>query len=375
MRKFNKSVVLFGLIFCIMLISGCVKFTTTPITPSQLSGAQETQQATPSQATPSAALPSVPPSPSTTTPTKQITDITSVKCDGNEYNFIVKPKHSVLEISVPVSAKQSILSLKSEGIVDEISEIASNDGTTMLKRYTYSGTGGKNSGSFMAGWSIFFADIKTDNQQLVFDKVKEKVPSSYSIHGLNYNYKEQDIVFDYMCKIIVPKNTGRITLYSNTPEASFTIKGPAEYSGNGVCWTKFEAPAGEYKITWNEVAGYTAPGSFMGSAPQPITMTLQGEGHLKLGGTYRSDKEPTTGTIVVITNLPEATFTITGPASYSGSGTCWSQTNVPFGQYDVKFNDVPGYEIPFSSRDIISISSGFPSDTSEVEYKKIGEES
>lgn len=50
-----------------------------------------------------------------------------------------------------------------------------------------------------------------------------------------------------------------------------------------------------------------------------------------------------TGTIVVGTNLTATSFTITGPATYSGSGTSFTQTNAPQGTYSIAFGPVPGY--------------------------------
>ena len=125
------------------------------------------------------------------------------------------------------------------------------------------------------------------------------------------------------------------------------------------------------------MSGYTTPGRIKGlpsSGHSQLKMSLTAEGFIKFGTTYTPDTPTNTGTLIVITNLPESTFTIKGPATYSGSGTCWSQTNVPLGQYDINFNDVPGYEIPFSKHNFISVSSGFSLGTAEVDYKKIGEQ-
>jgi Kelch motif len=53
-----------------------------------------------------------------------------------------------------------------------------------------------------------------------------------------------------------------------------------------------------------------------------------------------------TGTIVVTTNLSAATFSITGLASYTGSGTDFTQTAAPTGTYTITFNPVAGYSTP-----------------------------
>jgi hypothetical protein len=55
---------------------------------------------------------------------------------------------------------------------------------------------------------------------------------------------------------------------------------------------------------------------------------------------------PVTGTINVTTNLPSATFTITGPATYSGSGTTFTQTDAPAGTYTITYGTLTGYTTP-----------------------------
>jgi hypothetical protein len=62
---------------------------------------------------------------------------------------------------------------------------------------------------------------------------------------------------------------------------------------------------------------------------------------------------PTTGTLQVNTNLSNATYSITGAASYNGTG---SQTFslAPAGSYTVSFNAVPGYITPSSQTQNLS---------------------
>ncbi|MGB7758548.1 MAG: LamG-like jellyroll fold domain-containing protein [Bryobacteraceae bacterium] len=55
---------------------------------------------------------------------------------------------------------------------------------------------------------------------------------------------------------------------------------------------------------------------------------------------------PGTGTIQVTTDLSAATFTLSGPAGYTGSGTSWTQANAPTGAYTITFGAVPGYTTP-----------------------------
>lgn len=59
---------------------------------------------------------------------------------------------------------------------------------------------------------------------------------------------------------------------------------------------------------------------------------------------------PPTGTISVTTNLPAATFIISGPETFSGSGTAASFYNAPVGTYTVTFGAVTGYVTPVQQK-------------------------
>ena len=58
------------------------------------------------------------------------------------------------------------------------------------------------------------------------------------------------------------------------------------------------------------------------------------------------NSEASADTITVTTNLPSATFTITGPATYSGSGTSFAQPNASPGTYTLTFHNVAEYITP-----------------------------
>ena len=55
-----------------------------------------------------------------------------------------------------------------------------------------------------------------------------------------------------------------------------------------------------------------------------------------------------TGSIIVKTNLSNASFTITGPSTYQGTGTTYQIKDAPIGEYTVTFNAVEGYITPLS---------------------------
>jgi hypothetical protein len=56
----------------------------------------------------------------------------------------------------------------------------------------------------------------------------------------------------------------------------------------------------------------------------------------------------TGGTIGVTTNIDAASFSITGPVTYSGTGKTYTANNVPSGTYTIEFDDVQGFLTPDS---------------------------
>ena len=60
------------------------------------------------------------------------------------------------------------------------------------------------------------------------------------------------------------------------------------------------------------------------------------------------------GTIQVSCNIPEASFTITGPRKYEGSGETWTATEVPDGEYTITYNSVGKYKTPLTETKVLS---------------------
>ena len=378
MINVNKTTIFILFILGIIIIAGCVKVTKTASPPPTSQPNQVPTQTAPQQpetTRPATSPPSAPSAPAAQAP--QFTDINSVKCDGQSYNLLIKPKHSIMWITVEAVNKQKILDLKSEGLIQEFVEVIKNVGAYSIPtKQTYKGETGGGSGEMgvLPGWTWFIVDVKEENAKIVNERIQVlreiKVGTGYSGYGLGNlwsNSGDKDTSFEFTCRI--PTGPGRIIVYSNIEESSFTLTGPATYTGKGACWQVLDAPPGEYTFTFDDVSGYTKPGKMLSSG---LKMSLVPESHLMFGATYATDTPANTGAIIVITNIPESTFTITGPATYSGKGSCWAQTNAPLGQYEINFNDVAGYESPFFKKDSVSISSGFPLGTSSKEYKKIG---
>ncbi len=139
-------------------------------------------------------------------------------------------------------------------------------------------------------------------------------------------------------------SVGTIVVNTNNTAANFTLTGSATYSGNGTSWSQADAPIGTYTITYDPIPGYDTPAS--------DTQTLANGGTITFSGLYNLS----VGTITVTTNNSAATFNITGPVNYSGSGTSWSQTNAPIGTYTITYDMIPGYDTP--SGDTQTLISG-----------------
>jgi hypothetical protein len=127
---------------------------------------------------------------------------------------------------------------------------------------------------------------------------------------------------------------GEIKVRTNLENAKFKITGTDEYTGSGKLWVQTGAKPGVYTITYEDVADYETPSS--------ETKILTSEGLIAFIGGYKA----LSGTIRVSTNLNEASFKITGPEKYNGSGKEWEKKQAPIGEYTITYLDVTGYETP-----------------------------
>ncbi|MBD3183488.1 T9SS type A sorting domain-containing protein, partial [Candidatus Poribacteria bacterium] len=145
--------------------------------------------------------------------------------------------------------------------------------------------------------------------------------------------EDSSIVFNgnYMPK----PDTGEIVVNTNLDKAIFNITGPDNYSGDGLSFTVNQALVGDYTIQYQEVEGYITPPS--------QTKTLSKDGTINFIGKYNI---PQKGIIVVVTNLDEAAFDISGPDSYSGTGKSYSVNSASTGEYTIIYHHVEGYETP-----------------------------
>ena len=164
------------------------------------------------------------------------------------------------------------------------------------------------------------------------------VASSFgaSAIAINVTVTDTSATATTICAGSATAPTGTISVSTNLSAATFTITGPATFSGSGTSATFNNAPVGAYTITFGAVAGYIAP------APQ--TQTLTAGGTLTFTGTYSL----AVGSIDVTTNTDSATFTITGPVTLSGNGKSVSFTNLTPGSYTISYGPACRSDLPAS---------------------------
>jgi len=89
--------------------------------------------------------------------------------------------------------------------------------------------------------------------------------------------------------LATPPRTGAISVTTSLAAATFTITGPASFSGSGLSATFNNAPVGTYTITFGPVVGYITPSS--------QTQTLAAGGTIAYTGTYAPSRQITTNSI------------------------------------------------------------------------------
>jgi len=90
---------------------------------------------------------------------------------------------------------------------------------------------------------------------------------------------------------------GKIEVVTNIPEASYTITGPATYSGTGLTYSIDGAPEGTYTITFGAVSGY--------KAPAPYSLSVSNGGTIQFVGNYKDLRKK----LKIIASLEEGSVT------------------------------------------------------------------
>lgn len=144
----------------------------------------------------------------------------------------------------------------------------------------------------------------------------------------------------------VASGTGTINVTTNSPLATFSIVGPISFSGSGTSFTKELAPAGSYTITYGAIAGL--------NTPPAESRALDIGGSVSFSGLYASATG--SGSILVTSNLSDATYRIEGPLAFAGIGTTFVSSRMPPGQYKITYGRVSGFRKPLDQ--VLELNAG-----------------
>ncbi len=205
-----------------------------------------------------------------------------------------------------------------------------NEGETTLTINNITRTAGSTDFTFISPSAPF--NVEAGGSQTVTIRF---APSSEGSKNAAFNINSNDpdetnVTFNVAGSGVLQKGT--INVNSDPSGASFTLSGPASYSGI-TPWNKTDAPIGTYVITWTPISGYQIPQQESKTLTQGETVSFYGD--------YQIRK----GTIEVNSNPSDASFTLSGPANYSGV-TPWSRSDAPAGTYLITWGFIKGYEIP-----------------------------
>ncbi len=121
--------------------------------------------------------------------------------------------------------------------------------------------------------------------------------------------------------------------------APWTLTGPYSYSQSGTGDQALSnLPVGDYTVAWGDVAGWTKPGGETKAVTDGGTATFTGTYIPIVVGTAVVNPDP---------DSINAPWTLTGPYSYSQSGTGdQALSNLPVGDYTIAWGDVAGWTKP-----------------------------
>jgi formylglycine-generating enzyme required for sulfatase activity len=151
-----------------------------------------------------------------------------------------------------------------------------------------------------------------------------------------------------------PETTGTVVVdrSPNTVTCTWQLTGPDTYLHNGTGdETLTDLEPGDYTLTWTAVSGWNSP------SPVSETKTLTAGHTTTFTGTYVLQA----GSITVNPepNTIDAPWTLTGPSSYSHSGT--GDETIPGltpGSYTITWEAVTGWDLPSPASESLALTDG-----------------
>jgi hypothetical protein len=222
----------------------------------------------------------------------------------------------------------------------------STDSWIMLNTQTGSiGPGG--SGTVLVGVNILALEVGTysGNITVTGDSGASEVvrvnlvittPPALTVtpQRLDYTYKLGDA--EPSSQSVNVEITNGVATWTATSDSSWLSIDPLTASDNTYTQVNVHA-AGLNAGTYKGNITIDAPGAVGSPANVEVNLTVQ-----------------SAGTISVSCNIAAASFTVSGPKNYDGSGQTWTATEVTDGQYTITYNPVTGYKTPQTETKTIS---------------------
>ncbi len=203
---------------------------------------------------------------------------------------------------------------------------------------------------------LFFPSVVLADSAVLFNESGDNVSGSGEVIFNNYPTNSISIMVNAGAGGGSQTGTGRA--YNGRAEAyigssSVVDDQPVAGDGGGVSATNSMTITKNSSGNWMNGAINMGASVWVGASAY-----FTGENCVCSGGAYGEVTWTAiaTGTIRVSSNIPSASFTLTGPATLPGAGTSTTFTNQPTGMYTITWNNVPGYTKPGSTT--LSLPSG-----------------
>ena len=136
-------------------------------------------------------------------PQSQQNTLSEVKCNGEEYNLVVKPNNAVVLLATSIR-EQNVADLKSSGLIQEIYEIGRNEKASEDMQLNvhfaefYEGTQLSDGEAWPSCKVVYIAGLPSEN----LDPFLERLQSygAYSYHLLSNNTRDKDVRLSFTAK-------------------------------------------------------------------------------------------------------------------------------------------------------------------------------
>jgi hypothetical protein len=131
--------------------------------------------------------------------------LSEVKCDGEEYNLVVKPNNAVVLLATSIR-EQDIADLKSSGLIQEIYEIGRNEKASEDIELNvhfaefYKGTRLSDGEAWPSCKVVYIAGLPSENLDTFLERLQSY--GAYSYHLLSNNTRDKDVRLSFTGKFV-----------------------------------------------------------------------------------------------------------------------------------------------------------------------------